>query len=156
MEAILELIKLASVGLIAGLFSSVLANKDYRQRKWWELRVAAYQNAIEALSDMVYYYEKHYTALIEHRELPEQFQEELEKHWAQASPKIRKFADSGAFLFSVEVNAALQEFMKNEHEYSYFEHLDSKLDRAGKCLTRLIECSKVDLKLEPSWLERFS
>lgn len=156
MEAILELIKLASVGLIAGLFSSVLANRGYRQRKWWELRVAAYQNAIEALSDMVYYYEKHYTALIEHRELPEQFQEGLEKHWALAYPKIRKFADSGAFLFSVEVNTALQDFMKNEHEDSYFEHLDSKLYKATKCLARLVECSKADLKLKPSWLERIS
>lgn len=154
MEMVLELLKLASVGLIAGLFSSLLANRDYRQRKWWELRVAAYQNAIEALSDIVYYYEKHYTAEIESRELSKQFQEELEKYWEQAYPKLRKFADSGAFLFSVEANTALLEFMKNEHAGSYFEHLDNKLARAMKCLARLIECSKVDLKLKPGWLER--
>jgi len=56
-DTTLELIKLASVGFIAGLFSSVIANRDHRQRKWWELRVSAYQNAIEALSDLVYYYD---------------------------------------------------------------------------------------------------
>lgn len=155
MEAVLELLKLASVGLIAGLFSSMLANRDYRQRKWWELRVAAYQNAIEALSDLVYYYEKHYTAEIESRELSKEFQEQLGKYWEQAFPKIRKFADSGAFLFSAEANAALREFMEDEHADTYFEHLDNNLARAKKCLPRLVECSKVDLNLKPGWLERF-
>jgi hypothetical protein len=152
----LELLKLAGVGLIAGLFSSFLANRDYRQRKWWELRVAAYQNAIEALSDMVYYYENHYTAEIESRELSGKVQEQLHKYWEQAFPKIRKFADSGAFLFSVEANTALREFMmKDEPADSFFEHVDSRLARATKCLERLVECSKIDLKLKVGWLERF-
>lgn len=155
MEAVLELLKLASVGLIAGLFSSMLANRDYRRRKWWELRVAAYQNAIEALPDLVYYYEKHYTAEIESRELSKELQEQLDKYWEQAFPKIRKFADSGAFLFSVEANTALRVFIEDDHAGSYFEHLDNKLAGAKKCLPRLIECSEVDLKLKPSWLGWF-
>ena len=58
-DTLIELTKLGFVGLIAGLFSSVLSNRDYRQRKWFEMRVKAYQNAIEALSDIVYYYDKH-------------------------------------------------------------------------------------------------
>lgn len=61
MELAAELLKLGVVGLIAGIFSSWLANKDYRYRKWWELRVAAYQGAIEALSDIAHYYNSHYT-----------------------------------------------------------------------------------------------
>ncbi|MGA9665166.1 MAG: hypothetical protein WBQ69_01790 [Gallionella sp.] len=155
MEPVLELLKLASVGLIAGLFSSYLANRDYRQRKWWKLRVAAYQNAIEALSDLVYYYENHYTAEIESRELSKEVQAQLHKYWADAFPKIRKFADSGAFLFSAEANTALREFIKDEPADSFFEHVDSRLARSMKCLERLVECSKVDLKLKVSWLERF-
>ena len=73
MELTFELIKLAVVGLIAGLFSSIIANKDHRQRKWWELRVSAYQNAIESLSDLVYYYDVHYSATIEYRQLEKNF-----------------------------------------------------------------------------------
>ena len=153
-DATLELLKLAVVGLIAGLFSSVLANRDYRQRKWWELRVSAYQNAIEALSDLVYYYDKHFNAEIEYRELPKEFKETLDAYWEQAFPKVRKFADSGAFLFSEEANAALRGLMKDDDDQSYIEHLDNNLAKARKCLTRLVECSKVDLKLRPSWLER--
>lgn len=41
-DVALELLKLASVGVVAGLFSSIVANRDHRQRKWWELRITAY------------------------------------------------------------------------------------------------------------------
>lgn len=151
---ILEIIKLAGVGLVAGLFSSVLANRDHRQRKWWEMRVTAYQNAIEALSDLVYYYDKHFNALIEYRELSDEFKEKLDIYWEQSFPKVRKFADSGAFLFSEEANAALRELMKDDDEQSYVEHLDNNLAKARKCLSKLVACSKVDLKLKPSLMER--
>ena len=154
MDIVLELLKLASVGLIAGLFSSALANRDHRQRKWWELRVSAYQNAIEALSDLVYYYDKHYNAAINYREMPPEFEKNLDAYWERSFPQVRKFADSGAFLFSEEANEALREFTKRDDAQSYIEHLDTNLAKANKCLVRLVECSKVDLKLKLSWLER--
>lgn len=154
-DAVIEFLKLAGVGLVAGLFSSVLANRDHRQRKWWELRVSAYQNAIEALSDLVYYYDKHFNAEIEYRELSEEFKQKLDPYWEQSFPKVRKFADSGAFLFSEEANAALRELMKDDDEQSYVEYLDNNLAKARKCLTQLVECSKVDLKLKPSLMERW-
>lgn len=153
-DAIAELIKLAGVGLIAGLFSSVLATRDHRQRKWWELRVAAYQNAIEALSDLVYYYDKHYTAETQYRELTQESTDELNVYWKQAFPKVRKYADSGAFLFSAEANAALQDLMVADNEETYIDHLETNLAKARSCLTRLIDCSKVDLKLKTSLLDR--
>jgi uncharacterized UPF0160 family protein len=153
-NAALELLKLASVGLVAGLFSSVIANRDHRQRKWWEMRVSAYQNAIEALSDLVYYYDRHYSAEIEYRALSEEHRKKLDAYWEQSFPKIRKYADSGAFLFSDEANSALRELMTDDNEQTYFEHLDNNLAKARKCLKRLVECSKVDLKLKPTILER--
>ena len=153
-DTALEIVKLAGVGLIAGLFSSVLANRDHRQRKWWELRVAAYQNTIEALSDLVYFYDKHLTALIEYQELSDEFKTKLDAYWEQSFPKVRKSADSGAFLFSKEANAALRELLKNDDEQTYVEHLDNNLAKATTCLNLLVECSKSDLKLKPSLLER--
>lgn len=152
MDTALELLKLGMVGLIAGLFSSVIANRDHRHRKWWELRVAAYQNAIEALSDLVYYYDKHFSAEIEYRELPEDFKKKLDAFWEESFPKVRKFADSGAFLFSERANAALRELMKDDDEASYIEHLDNNLAKAKRCLSELIECSKTDLKLKTGFI----
>ena len=144
---LLELLKLSSVGLIAGLFASFIQNRDHRQRKWWEMRVQAYQNAIEALSDLAYYYDKHMNAEIESRELPPEFVARLATFQEQAFPKVRKYADSGAFLFSDRANAALKQFIEDEDAQSYFEHLDANLAKAKLCLSELIACSKVDLKL---------
>lgn len=154
MDTVLEFLKLGIVGLIAGLFSSVLANRDHRQRRWWELRVTAYQNAIEALSDLVYYYNKHFSAEIEYRELPKDFKKKLDAYWEESFPRVRKFADSGAFLFSERANAALRELMRDDNELTYIHHLDNNLAKAKRCLNELIECSKTDLKLKPGLMGR--
>jgi hypothetical protein len=142
-DTVLELLKLAGVGVVAGLFSSVVANRDHRLRKRWELRVTAYQNAIEALSDLVFYYDKHLNAEIKDRELSAEVKEKLDTFLEQSFPKVRKYADSGAFLFSEEANAALLELMTADEVWSYVEHLDNNLAKARKCLNRLVECSKL-------------
>lgn len=155
MDVAVELIKLGAVGLIAGLFSSLLANRDHRYRKWWELRVSAYQGAIEALSDIVYYYDKHYDAEIESRELSEQFKGKISDFWDASYPKVRRLADSGAFLFSDRANAALRDFVRADHAESYFEHLDNNLAKSKKCLAELVACSKVDLRLKEGLLAKW-
>lgn len=154
MELLVELLKLAAVGLIAGLFSSFLANRDHRHRKWWEMRVSAYQGAIEALSDIVYYYSRHLTAEINQQEIDKDFQNKMEAFWNSSYPKVRRLADSGAFLFSDRANAALRELMKDDEETSYFEHLDNNLYKSRRCLAELVACSKEDLRLREGLLER--
>ena len=154
MELAAELFKLAAVGLIAGLFSSLVSNRDHRHRKWWELRVEAYRGAIESLSDIVYYYDKHYKAEIEYRELSTDFKRKMTDFWDSSYPKVRRLADSGAFLFSDRANAALKDFMRDDNEETYFEMLDNNLAKSKKCLTELVACSKQDLRLKEGWLDR--
>lgn len=155
MNVVAELIKLGVVGLIAGLFSSVLANRDYRYRKWWELRVNAYQGAIEALSDVVYYFDRHYNAELLKHELSSDAEQQISDFWDEAYPKVRRLADSGAFLFSDRANAALKEFMGKESEPSYYEYLDNNLAKSRACLDELVTCSKVDLRLKEGFVERW-
>lgn len=155
MELAVELLKLASVGIIAGLFSSLISNRDHRHRKWWELRVEAYRGAIEALSDIVYYYDRHYNAEIEYRELPIDFKKKMTDFWDSSYPKVRRLADSGAFLFSDRANSALKDFMRDDDEQTYFEMLDTNLAKSKKCLDELVACSKQDLRLKEGWLERW-
>jgi hypothetical protein len=154
MDIVAELVKLGAVGLIAGLFSSLLANRDHRHRKWWELRVGAYQGAIEALSDIVYYFEKHYDAEVEDRDLTPEFKEKMNSFWNSSHPKVRRAADSGAFLFSDRANEALRNFMRNDDEPSYFEMLDNNLAKSKACLAELVACSKEDLRLKEGWLSK--
>jgi hypothetical protein len=53
----LELAKMAGTGLVAGIFTAWVAIRDNRFMKWWELRIAAYQSVIDALSDVAYVYD---------------------------------------------------------------------------------------------------
>jgi hypothetical protein len=149
MTIFLELLKLSVVGLIAGLFSSFLANRDFRNRKWWELKVSTYQEAIEALSDLSYFYERNFNSEIGIINLSDENRQKLESYWEPAFRKVRKLADSGSFLFSEKVNLSLIEFIsaENEKSYTYFEHLINRSESSKKCLVELIACAKDDLRI---------
>ncbi|GAA66141.1 hypothetical protein [Pseudoalteromonas sp. BSi20429] len=152
-SVILELIKLGSVGIIAGLFASFMANRDFRHKKWWELRVSAYQNAIEALSDIVHYYEVHKNTW-DTNNLTDEQKQFLNVIIGEARPKIRKLADTGSFLFSEDANTALRAFI----DFRVGEIIDPddyygplKIE-ASKCLKKLVTLSKKDLKVRNVWL----
>jgi hypothetical protein len=59
---LMELSKVAGAGMVAGLFAAFVAQRDHRFKKWWELRVAAYRDVIEALSDLDYVYQMRWKA----------------------------------------------------------------------------------------------
>jgi uncharacterized Ntn-hydrolase superfamily protein len=142
--------RMAGAGLIAGLFAAYMGSRDHRFKKWWELRVAAYQSAIDALSDMAYAYEVRYLAEIEGRELSKERKDELGALTVQAFTRVRKAADAGAFLFSAEANAALDLVRKewDTDHMTYQEHLDAMQFASRQCLTRIVALSKEDLKLQ--------
>ena len=149
MELASEILKLILVGMGSGLFSAFLANRKHRSQKWWELKVSSYQQLIEALSDLIYYFDKNYIAETEHREYSEEFQNKLSQLWDEGYHKIRKYSDSGAFIFSKEVNDALLGFTKTNSERpdTYFEYLDNNLFIAKKCLKTITAAAKNDLKI---------
>ena len=108
-----------------------------------------------ALSDIVYYYDKHYDAEIESRKLPEEFKKKISDYWEASYPRVRRLADTGAFLFSDRANVALRDFVRDDDAQTYFEHLDNNLAKSKKCLAELVACSKVDLRLKDGVLARW-
>lgn len=144
-----ELARMAGAGLVAGIFASIIAAKDHRHKKWWEMRVAAYQALIEALSDLVYVYDVRYQAAIEYRELSDSREAELAKIAVDSYGRVRKAADAGAFLFSAKANAALELVRKeweSDHEM-YVDRLDGLQAAAKQCLKTVVALSKTDLEL---------
>lgn len=154
MEIIPELLKLAAVGLISGLFSAYVSNRTHRTKRWWELRVTAYQELINALSDVVYYYDKKYNAAIEYRELSDEYEAELGKFWDESYHKVRKAADSGVFFFTEDVNNALKKFapLSHENHLTYEEHLEAYLVIARKCLETTVDSANRVLRVKDGWL----
>jgi len=156
MEAILELLKLALVGLVSGLFSCYLSSRKHRSEKWWELRVTAYQEAIAALSDLYHYFHSYSNIEISGRDISDEKKKELKLFWDNGYHKVRKAADAGAFLFSSEAETALKLFIKGEQEHydTYFEYLDGRCVDAKKCLDALVSCSKADLRLQNNYFRK--
>ena len=144
-----ELFKLALVGLVSSLFTYYLSNRRHRAEKWWELRVAAYQETISALSDLCHYFNSHLNIEMQNREVAEDKKQELKQYWNNGYNKVRKAADAGAFLFSAEAETELKLFLKGNDELynTFFEYCDERSASAKKCLDALVLCSKKDLRL---------
>lgn len=146
-NAILEFIKLGSVGLLSGVFSAFIALKIYKNQRWWDIRVEAYKGAIEHMSDLTAIYEARYrnweASPIEPAEIAKEINE--------LSYKVRKLRDMGAFLFSSGAEDTLSEFVSFKVNYS--DVIDpgdiyGPYSVAAKtCLDSLVRYSKVDLEL---------
>jgi len=155
MDLIVELIKLGSVGVISSFVAYYLAFRGHRHKKWWELKVSAYKDTIEALSDLLYYFDVYFEAETGSIELSEDKELQLQIVRNEGYSKIRKSAHSGAFLFSDRAEQALKEFLKVMDRQSgyYIEDLNNRYGAVKKCLEMLVDCSKRDLNLRTSFLE---
>ena len=140
-------------GTISGATSFIFSRKNHRQQKWWELKVSAYQNAIEALSDIVYTHDEYCRRAVSNCS-PEKEDvrpdEELDNCRKKAFPIIKKITDSSGFLFSPNANKTLENFINEYHNpMNDFicnpEAQEFYLKHAKQCLTELINHSKTDL-----------
>jgi len=123
----------------------------FTSEKWWERKTEAYVRIIEALSDLVYYYQQTYDAEFDARQLPKERQREIEAHWKKGYLEIRKATNVGAFLISPEAEKALEEYWErpkgNVHPADWFGHLEIDCTSAEKCLKELVICAKKDLRV---------
>lgn len=155
MDFIVEFIKLGIVGVISSFVTYYLAFRGHRHKKWWELKVSAYKDTIEALSDLLYYFDVYFEAETGRIELSEDKEVQLQIVRNEGYSKIRKSAHSGAFLFSDRTEQALKDFLKVMDRQSghYIEDLNNRYSAVKKCLEMLVDCSKRDLNLRTSFFE---
>jgi hypothetical protein len=150
-DTVTDFAKLAGVGLVSGLFASWLAIRDHRYRQWWELRVAAYRSVIEALSDLVDYYQSHVNIWMNQSNPSDDFRKQLEANRTNALRTVRRAADSGAFLFSGTATSALNDFFESRKQFDSDDPTDSiekGLQTARNSLAAIVACSKKDLSLK--------
>jgi hypothetical protein len=143
---------------VVGLFSSWLANKNRHKTKWWESRLTAYQSVIESLSDLVHFHECCWDDLCHRRELSDEVIEQRN----QANTKIKKLVSTGEFYFSDKANSTLKAFLANgevdsnsDNPSDIIDDIHANIANAKNCLHTFIECSKVDLKVKPSVMDKF-
>ena len=100
MDWAVDLLRLAVVGFVAGLFASYRSTRDFRRHRWWERQADAYTRIIDALSELVEYYRSYYLGEIEGGELTEDHKKDMEQWWRRSNAEIMKAANAGAFLIS--------------------------------------------------------
>ncbi|MGE6566997.1 hypothetical protein ACQKE9_00370 [Shewanella vesiculosa] len=151
MDLAIELLKLACVGILSGVFGAFMALRRYKHEKWWEMRVNAYKNVMESLADMTAIYEG-----IHHWDQNSKDPEDISIELKSARAKVRKHRDMGAFLFSSEAEIALTKFIEFDVDYTNVTEPDDIYGpfslRSRECLDKIVALSKKDLAVNECWL----
>ncbi|WP_149499227.1 hypothetical protein [Roseiconus lacunae] len=118
------------------------------------MRVAAYQELIHALSDLLHTADTYLEAHYDQQDLTSEAKQRISRIRSEQYPKIRRAADSGAFLFSHTVCESLKKFMTQEDDekYSSIINLENEYGRAKACLEAVVTASKKDLSTRWWWL----
>jgi len=154
-----NLIALVTAGLafLASIFAIAVSAYNARfarfaSERWWERKAEAYTRIIDALSDLVYYYQKTYEAEIEGINLSEPRRQEIHEYWKRGNIEVRKATNIGAFLISSEAENALKQYWKQPEEKhdpgDWTWQLDHDYTVAETCLKQLVNCARRDLGLE--------
>lgn len=152
-----NLVTLAAAGLtfVASIITVTVSAYNARmehfaRQRWWERKVQAYADIIEALADLVYYYEEHYDAEVEHQEMSDAHKAQVTEHWKRGYAAVKKATSVGTFLISSEAEAALRtmwrEKGKGVHPNDFFGLVESDYVAARDCLKAVVEAAKIDLK----------
>jgi hypothetical protein len=125
--------------------------RRFARERWWERQVEAYNRIIDALSALVYYYEEHYEAEIEHRSLTDSHKKEISEHWRKGYAEVKRATAVGAFLISPTAEAALQKMWKEKGKgvahNDWFGLIESDYVAARKCLRAVVKAAKKDLRV---------
>jgi hypothetical protein len=125
--------------------------RRFARERWWERQVEAYNAIIDALSALVYYYEEHYDAELEHRDRTETHRREIERHWRESYAKVKRATAVGAFLISTDAEAALKKMWKEKGRgvdaNDWFGLIESDYVAARDCLQAIVDAARRDLRV---------
>ncbi|WP_309044217.1 hypothetical protein [Marinobacter sediminicola] len=129
------------LSVAAAFLGAWLASRRFRNERWWEKKSEAYSELVEALHDMRWPSSEHFDAGIEHRDLPEEYSQELWQEFRKARKVVWKITESSSFLISSDVLKAVQEMERGlssaRNADSWVEHLDEQGDAIDTCLEKI-------------------
>lgn len=139
--------------LIAAVSSWItvrLSLKRFRDERWWEKKVHAYERIIEALHDLKVDTDTSFDAHIEHRDIPEEKEKVLRIASGNARRELERAANIGSFILNEECQERLKIFLKaaaiSSNAQDYFTHLDEYGAAINSCLNDVIRIAKQDVR----------
>lgn len=127
-----------------------LSLRRFYREKWWEAKMRAYTDVIEALHHMKRDLEISIRAVMHHQDTDTDFHKEWNAKHRTAWDEIRKQIDVGEFLYSpasVQILQTLNSETKSEPNDNYFEHLETFQIAVEKCLPAIKAAARADLGL---------
>ena len=144
------------IGLVIGAITSWITVRlslgRYRQEKWWELRVRAYERVIEALCDAKAYSSEKIDAEVQGTKPPDEINKILLKRAIEARWELERAADLGGFLLDRRALDRLKRYLIEKEDAiqtgTYISVLEGTLEASDSCLTDIIEIAREDLKVD--------
>ena len=140
--------------LIAGVTAFItvqLSVKRFREERWWEKQVDAYEKVIEALHHSKAFSDVQLKASYEGREVSEERDAELRAKSAEAHREIDRVADVGGFLLSTEARDRIRKYLRESDEATqtnnWEEYLDGDLWATSSCLEDIVKIARKELKI---------
>lgn len=142
----------AILAFLASLIAIYNTNfKRFTSERWWERKVKAYDEIIQALSDLVHYYRTLSEAEIGERSLSEKARKEINEHSRQGFNTIRKVTDMGAFIISPEALSILQDYWKEGENkpdpQDWYAIFDYNFEKASNTVDKLTAFARKDLRV---------
>ncbi|WP_417431841.1 hypothetical protein [Kiloniella sp.] len=140
------------IALLSAKYTADRALKKFRSEKWWVKKVEAYTDILEAL-----HHEKAITyefleSIKNKREVNEELEDKLRENAIHAREQLSLFIDIGGFYISDEALKHLKAHKTNittiQKEQDEMIALSKELSAIGKCIEKMIELAKSDLKSE--------
>jgi hypothetical protein len=137
---------------LAAWLTAQFALRRFYAEKVWERKIAAYTEIMEALHEMRQWFDTHWDAETEGRELSEQTQSRLTENYTQAEQKLQRRVDSEKWIISNECINVLESMQRKLHaaddKTDWFGHLDAGTAAIRSAMRELIPVIRRDLRLE--------
>lgn len=126
----------------AAFLAAWLGTRRFRRERWWERKVEAYTDLINALHSMKWHTSEHFDAEIEYSALSEEYTDELWKRFVNARREVSRIAETASFLVSDEIQVAVKEMERDLNAAKSASTLQEYLDEQWAAVDACIKCVK--------------
>lgn len=139
-----------SVAFVTAVITVWLTLRRFYREKWWEAKMRAYTQIIQALHEMKWDLEISIDAEYDGRDTDNEYHKRWDTKHREAWEEIRKQADVGEFLFSsasVKILRQLVSDADSDPNDNYLEHMERTQTAVEKCMPSIKIAARKDLGL---------
>ena len=139
------------ISVITSWITVRLALKKFYSERWWVRKDEAYTSIIDALSDLVNYYDVFYDETLGIKQISDERRKEMNEISKKGHSLLKKATSIGAFVISKDAELALKQYWQESEEKhdpnDWLWEIEYDYAKAKTALEELVKCAKKDLKV---------